>query len=475
MRVTLKGHESFYGVGDIVRLFFDEPKENREEGFVECQGCDELEIVSQVGDRIVKSFVTNSDDLRYRDLSVERNINEDGIPSKREVKRQLYELLSQITGKSFPWGSLTGIRPTIVARELNSASELTSKYLVREDKAKRAIETARNEDMVLARQGPDALNVYVGVPFCPSRCEYCSFISQDITKHMDLLHDYSVALMREIEGIGRGLELLGREVSTVYFGGGTPTVFEDRDFANVVECFGRSVKLAKNCEFTIEAGRPDTINEFKLRKMREAGVQRVCINPQTMCDETLRRLNRKHNSKDVLDCIELSRKVGFEIINTDLIAGLKYEDASQLNRSLEVLFDYEPENITIHSLYKKKNARMSREDCLSTNNGRGSVDEEVSKAYDSLDGRGYLPYYMYRQKDTGFGLENVGFAKEGTECLYNVAMMSDRADVLAIGAGAISKRVFEGNRIERCPCVKDAIGYMNRVDEMIDRKMKFFE
>lgn len=144
MRVTLKGHESFYGVGDIVRLFFDEPKENREEGFVECQGCDELEIVSQVGDRIVKSFVTNSDDLRYRDLSVERNINEDGIPSKREVKRQLYELLSQITGKSFPWGSLTGIRPTIVARELNSASELTSKYLVREDKAKRAIETARN-------------------------------------------------------------------------------------------------------------------------------------------------------------------------------------------------------------------------------------------------------------------------------------------------------------------------------------------
>lgn len=463
MKVVLDGHENYYGLSDVVRLFFGPPLENREQGYLECAKAPEWQITSRVKNDTVETLFNGEKLIDNLDSS---------LPVKREVKRQLYAVLSMKTNKSFPWGALTGIRPTIVAREETSSSELTRKYFVREDKAELAMQTAKAEDEVLALQKQDALNIYVGVPFCPSRCEYCSFVSQDITKHLKSLGEYALALKKEIREISKSIN---REVDTVYFGGGTPTVFEDKEFESILECFFEKIKLTGNAEITVEAGRPDTITEYKLKAMKRFGVRRICINPQTMCDETLSKLNRKHTCADTIECYKMARKLGFEVINMDLIAGLKYENADELIKSVEALLELAPENITIHSLYKKRRANISREDCLDEDNGRGSVDDAVKTAYELLDKAGYYPYYMYRQKDTGYGLENVGFSTKGTECLYNVAMMSDKRDVLAFGAGAMSKRAFDNGRIERCPCIKDALGYIADVDKSIAKKKEFFE
>lgn len=461
LKIILDGHDNFYGVCDVLRLFFEKPSERRDDGCVICENAPDITIRSVVDADGVRTFFENE---KFDDTI--KGVN---VPVKREVKRQLYMLVSRMTGRSFPWGSLTGIRPTMVAAEVEEPKELEEKYLVREDKAKLAVETMKAENEVLSRQKEADLNVYVGVPFCPSRCAYCSFIAQDTKNHMDRLRDYGKALAGEAEILGK----CAPEAASIYWGGGTPTVFDDKDFAWLSERIFSSIKRTSNAEITVEAGRPDTITRYKLEALRDCGVNRICINPQTMCDETLEKLNRKHTSQDVIDAFNLASGLGFDVINMDLIAGLSGQPESEFIESTKKLISLGPSNITIHTLYKKRRSSLSREEVLEGSSF--STDEAVSCAYELLYEAGYKPYYLYRQKDTAHGLENTGFSKSGTECIYNVAMMSDKRNVLAIGAGGMSKRVFAGNRVERCSCTKDVLEYIEKYEESAAKKIQFFE
>ena len=470
LKVILKGHESFYGISDILRMFFGEISEDRDNGSVSAADAPDMTLVNTLENDGSSVTEVLGSGKRY---VFEGQILEPG----REVRRSLYIALSDLTGKKLPWGCLSGIRPTLVASEENSPEDLTKKYLVREDKAVLGFETSREEMRLLELVPHDDLNIYVGVPFCPSRCSYCSFISQDISHHMGRLGEYETALENEIRSIAPHIT---RRISTLYMGGGTPTVFSDEQFAKLLDCIYSNMKIDTECEVTIEAGRPDTITEYKLDAMRSHGIGRICINPQTMRNETLAKLGRLHTSEDIVRTYEQAEERGFEVINMDLIAGLPHETGDDFVESVSKLIRLDPGNITIHTLYKKRRAALSKETVLDRNDARGDIDAAVSEGYRLLYDAGYHPYYLYRQKDTGHGLENTGFAKGDTGCLYNVAMMSDARDILSFGAGGMSKRCFEQagslskHRVERCPTVKDVLTYIRGSIEASERKRAFF-
>ena len=464
IRVILKGHDNSYGISDVLRLFCSNVRENKQDKIVTADYPDDIEVISEVYDDQVYTY--NSGETRYKTGDYP------SIPIKREVKRSLYLYMVNLTGKHFPWGCLTGIRPTVVASEVNyDHLKLSEEYLVRGDKARLACLTASNESEVLRSIPKEDINIYIGVPFCPSRCEYCSFISADATKHLSVLDKYEDALERELEMIGGSLS---RRVSSVYIGGGTPTVFSDLTFEKLMDAVGKYIPFDSETEFTVEAGRPDTISRQKLLCMKDHNVGRICINPQTMNSDTLKKLNRHHSAEDIIRVYEQAREIGFDVINMDLIAGLKYETGNDLIDSVRTIIDMKPENITVHSLYKKRRAVISIEDVLDKENSRGDIDSAVNKCYELIKSAGYIPYYMYRQKDTGHGLENIGFSLPGTECKYNVAMMTDSRDVLSVGAGGMSKRIFEGGRYERCSCTKDIYDYIGDPVKFACRKLDFF-
>ena len=468
LEIILKGHDNYYGIADVVRAFYIHPVEDKEHGRVYCEDAPDIRLISATG--VDKTMCFSEDGS----INIELPSVTEPFAVGREVKRSVYKALAGITGRNMPWGCLTGIRPTIVAGEEDDPKSLSDKYFVREDKAGLAVETYHREAEVLKLIPENDLNIYVGIPFCPSRCEYCSFVSSDISHHMGRLTSYLDAVEDEIKTVG---PVINRNIRTLYLGGGTPTVFSDNDYDRLIDIIYGNLRIGPDTEVTVEAGRPDTITQHKLLAMKAMGIRRICINPQTMNSNTLAKLNRRHTAEDTRKIYDLARRTGFDIINMDLIAGLKYESAEDLTKSLREIIDMAPENITIHTLYKKRRASISVKEVMSL--GTDDVDLAVSRGYDMLRDAGYVPYYMYRQKDTGHGLENTGFCKPGTECLYNVAMMTDARDVLSFGAGGMSKRVFEQvgqkYRVERCPCIKDVIGYINSSHEMAERKMRFFD
>ena len=469
LEVFLKGHDKYYGVSDVLRMFCGVPEERKEEGKVVAPDGPDIRLVNELFED--GRSVTRTDDREYE---FKGELLEPG----REIKRSLYMALSDITSKKMPWGCLTGIRPTLVALEEESSRALEERYFVRPDKADLAFRTSREEIRLLSQVPEDSLSIYVGIPFCPSRCEYCSFVSSDISCHMDRLKNYEAALEREIELIASSIN---RPLAALYVGGGTPTVLDEKEFASLLDCLYSNLKILPDSEVTVEAGRPDTITAGKLEVMRAHGITRICINPQTMRTETLISVGRKHTSEDTVNVYRQACDMGFDLINMDLIAGLPYETPEEHVRSTEKLIELAPANITVHTLYKKRRAAMSREKVMDNGSAGRGLDDCVAESYRLLEEAGYHPYYMYRQKDTGHGLENTGFAKGDTGSIYNVAMMSDCRDVLSFGAGGMSKRCFaqEGepykHRVERCPTIKDALTYIERVEEMAEKKIAFFE
>ncbi len=466
--INLEGHENYYGIADVIRAFYSHPVEDKDNHRVTCEEAPDMTLCSEIGDGFTKCF---SEDGK---IDVKLPFVTSPYSAGREVKRSVYKAVSKVAGKDVPWGCLTGIRPTLVAGEEADAQSLADKYFVRSDKAELALVTGKNEQRILSLIPQEDINIYVGIPFCPSRCEYCSFVSADINHHMGRLDSYLDSLEGEIRYVAPGL---GRKTGTLYVGGGTPTVFSDSGFDRLLDIIAGNIKITDGTEITVEAGRADTITEHKLASMRDHGIKRICINPQTMNSDTLAKLNRRHTAEDTVKAYELARQIGFDVINMDLIAGLKYETSADFADSVRKLIELAPENITVHTLYKKRRAAISAKDVLKDDSG--DVDKAVSEGYALLQAAGYIPYYLYRQKDTGHGLENVGFAKKGTECLYNVAMMTDARDVLSFGAGGMSKRVFEQTgskyRVERCSCIKDVIGYIDSWQDMAERKSRFFD
>lgn len=397
---------------------------------------------------------------------------------KRQIKQALYAVMKTATGRTPPWGSLTGIRPTRLIYEGMSrglsqqeATEETMRLFdVHPDKASLLSEIV-SVQQALPQPEMDQVDLYIGIPFCVSRCAYCSFLSGEVGKGKQLL-PYVDALEKEIQGTLQLIEEKKLRPRAFYMGGGTPTSLS----APLLERVLKAAKpfIDKSCEVTVEAGRPDTIDEEKLRVIRASGATRISVNPQTMHDETLQRIGRRHTTAQTEKAYEMARAAGFSHINMDLIAGLPGEDLSMFLETLKWSENLHPESLTVHTLSIKRSSLLHLWEAQLPDGDM--VGKMVEAGRNAARERGMEPYYLYRQKYMAGNLENVGYALPGHACLYNVDMMEETANVLAAGAGAISKRVYPAiGRIERAPNVSEISQYIERTDEMMERKRALWE
>ncbi len=392
---------------------------------------------------------------------------------KRLIKQTLYEVMKQVTGRTPPWGSLTGIRPTRLLYEgmsrgltqRQAMEETRDVFDVRADKAELLNEIVTVQ---LGMPQPDTRDVdlYVGIPFCVSRCAYCSFLSGEVGKGKQL-PPYVDALKKEIAGTLELIKEKNLRPRAFYMGGGTPTSLSAAMLDRVLSAAQAFIDAA--CEITVEAGRPDTIDADKLQVIRDHGATRISINPQTMHDETLRRIGRRHTTAQTEEAYDLARRMGFSHINMDLIAGLPGEDLGMFLQTLVWSQTLAPESLTVHTLSIKRSSLLHLWEAALPDGDM--VEQMVEAGRKDAAARGMRPYYLYRQKYMAGNLENVGYALPGHECVYNVDMMEETAHVLAVGAGAISKRVNPRiGRIERAPNVSEISQYIDRWPEMLDRK-----
>lgn len=386
---------------------------------------------------------------------------------KRFLKRDLYDFLSRLTGVSLAYGSLTGIRPTKLFYELceegsDAEQELTDFFRVSPYKARLIAEIVETQRGIIGEEKEKA-DWFVNIPFCPSRCHYCSFLSEVIRPKKSNLPAYVDALIRDIRAV---FPIKPRRA--IYVGGGTPTSISSEDLDRVLAAID-----AKGEEFTVEAGRPETLTEEKVAVLRGRGVTRVSVNPQTFKQETLDLIGRRHSAQDIFRAYDLVRKGGSFDVNMDFITMLPGESFEDFKRSMDIAIDLAPENITVHSLSIKRGSVFAE---TSYDNFSDGLAERMSDyARDSLEKAGYRPYYMYRQKNTSGRLENIGYALPGKVCKYNVDIMEETHDIYASGAGAISKRLFGNGLIRRFAEVKEIKGYLERQEELIKKKIEFFK
>ena len=397
--------------------------------------------------------------------------------ARRLCKQTLYDLCRKTTGIHPPWGSMTGVRPTHLMLEAlaeglspeDAVNRMVDRFDVLRPKAELLAEIALTQRKLPA-PGDRWIDVYIGIPFCTTRCAYCSFSSGEIGNGR-LVPPYMDALEKEIRGCAEILRRSGRTLRALYVGGGTPTALPEDDFrrlmALIAECFPGAL------EYTVEAGRPDTITREKLRAVLDAGVSRISINPQTMNDRTLRVIGRAHTAAQVVDAYRLAREEGIPHINMDVIAGLPGENEEDFARTMEAARALRPESLTVHTLAIKRSSRMSLENAPLPD---GEMTARmVAMGMETARSLGLVPYYMYRQKYMAGNLENTGYALPGHACLYNVDMMEETSHVLAMGAGGISKRIWpEEGHITRAPNVSNIEEYIRRMDEMLERKREIF-
>ena len=391
---------------------------------------------------------------------------------KRTAKLAAYRIFRRSTGIRPPWGALTGIRPTrLVYQQMERGKSLEEALRwmgevcdVTESKVRLLREIVEVQSALPASR-ENGVELYVGIPFCVSRCTYCSFSSGEIGDGR-LVRPYVDALLREIEGVKVLIAAAGLTVSTVYMGGGTPTSLPAAEMARILTAL---CPLADGREFTVEAGRPDTVDGEKLGLLKDAGVTRISINPQTFHDVTLERIGRRHTGAQTVEAYELARRLGFNDINMDLIAGLPGEDEAMFRATLDRIRELRPDSVTVHSLAIKHASALHLYG-VPLPDGQ-MVARMLDDASACAHAMGLRPYYMYRQKYMAGALENVAYARPGTECLYNVRMMEETGHILAVGAGAISKRVAPtGGKIVRAPNVGNIEEYIRRIDEMLERK-----
>lgn len=409
------------------------------------------------------------------------------VKIREAVRRVIFNFLKCICKKEFPWGTLIGIRPSKIALKLllegknnNEIKDYYDKhYLTRADKASLCIGVAKNE-MKMVNHDSKIISVYIGMPFCPTRCAYCSFASNPIVSCGKLVKPYLEALGMEILSMGRYIKDNGLKVQCVYFGGGTPTSVSDDEFEDIMkQIYSSFIRNNDISEFTVECGRPDSISEEKLLTMKKYGVQRISINPQTMNNDTLRSIGRMHTAEEITEKFYLARNLGFNNINMDLIIGLPGEGINEVKRTCDEILKLKPDNLTVHGLCVKRGSRLH--ESIINNFKLKEIDQnEINAMYEKTvplaGGLGMKPYYMYKQKNMIGNMENVGYAPVGKEGLYNIEMIEDRQTIIAVGADAVTKVVFlEENRLERFANVKDVHEYVNRIDEMIDKKIKLLD
>lgn len=400
---------------------------------------------------------------------------------KAALKRFFYEVLSKETGRQLPWGNLIGIRPTKIAYELleqgKTKEEIISYYgrehYTSEKKAQLAVEIAERERRLLAGvHYRDGYSLYIGIPFCPTTCLYCSFTSYAIGAYRKQVDAYVDCVIRELRFVAE--QYRDKLLDSVYVGGGTPTTLEPEQLDRLLGAVKELFDFQTVQEFTVEAGRADSITEDKLRVLRRYGVTRISVNPQTMKQETLDMIGRRATVAQVEEAYGLARQLGFDNINMDLILGLPGETQEDVQHTIDRVVELAPDSLTVHSLAIKRASRLNQ---WVQENGVAmlrNTDATMEIAAQGAHGLGLVPYYLYRQKNMSGNFENVGYAREGKLGLYNILIMEEKQTIVALGAGSITKRVFPDGRIERCENVKDVVQYIERIDEMIERKQKLF-
>lgn len=405
------------------------------------------------------------------------NSPEDKKQLRNAIKRGVMTALEKHTKKSLPWGILTGVKPVKIVRELyqngmdraDIFDYMKEFYLLSDDKAQLLLRILQNQYALSSVRAPENVGIYLGIPFCPTRCVYCSFTA-NVAKKGEI-ERYLDALYKEIEAVSASMKETGLMTESFYIGGGTPTTLSASQLEGLLDKIFSSFDLSRCEEFTVEAGRPDTITEEKLRVIRSFGIRRISINPQSMNEKTLEAIGRLHSPKQIREAYEMARKAGIEIINMDLIAGLPDEELADFKRTLDIVTELNPENITIHTLALKRASRLMEEDSEFNYREVDKLSKMVALSQGMMDEAGYEPYYLYRQKYMVGNFENIGYAKPGTECVYNIKTMDERQTMIALGAGGISKRFYpEENRIERAANVSNYEIYIERIDEMIERK-----
>ena len=390
---------------------------------------------------------------------------------RRFAKLRLYGILSDLYGENMPWGALTGIRPTKLAygeiEKGRDFHELFRLMRVKEENIRLVAEILKTQEGIYEKKDGNT-DLFVSIPFCPTKCAYCSFITAPIDKTRHFLPTYLDCLNKELQA---AKESVGN-LRSVYIGGGTPFALDALDLKKVLDGINPIFKeLNPNAEYTVEAGRPDVFTEEKLALLKDYGVTRICINPQSFSDETLQKIGRKHTEKDIYRAFEMSEKYDFDI-NVDLIAGLADERVETFVKSVEKAVETGADNITVHCLSLKSGAKLKEETDYLEND---FISDMVASSREILSKNGYAPYYMYRQKYQVGNNENVGWTKKGKACVYNIDIMEETADNLAVGANAVSKRVFNGKGlITRFASQKDLPTYIAHVDDIIMKKREFF-
>lgn len=474
-----------YELEDVIKLFFtqneivksDEPWDECSGAFLFCflsyedgKDCFNISLKAKDFSELISlpctGIIGSSDKLKVKEF-------------KRILKRKTFLLLAKYTNKVIPWGILTGIRPVKLVNELidekmtksDILTVLQKDYFVTKNKSTLLYEVAVNQRKLFSESKENSISLYIGIPFCPTRCLYCSFSSSTIGQYKKMVDVYVDTLLKEIKHTAMLMKDKGLIAASIYIGGGTPTSLNEQQLSRLLRGIEDCIDMTYLKEYTLEAGRPDTITVDKLKVIKNSRVSRISINPQTMNEKTLARTGRLHKPEDVGMAFYAARDMGFDNINMDLICGLPGEDVQMFNETLRKIKELNPDSLTVHTMAIKRASQLTKE-MEKYNPEAQYVDSAVmvDMARTCAKEMGLSPYYLYRQKNILGNLENVGYSRPGMECLYNIQIMEERQTILACGAGAVTKVIFPMNRLERSFNVKSVEEYIGRINEMLERK-----
>ena len=470
MNLTLLGHDDRYAVEQLQMALFPEGTQGQ--------------AISALhrGQTWLTATAKITIDGKTATASRRLKASEETVRSRRRALQQSYYLAATQLLPSVPaWGALAGVRPTKITTKhmlaggtaQSAQNLLRDVYYVTPERRELAVDCSISTVKAVEMLEPTDLSLYIGIPFCPTRCAYCSFVSRTIGKRTELLEPYLAALMQEMEVTGKLLANSGRKVRTIYIGGGTPTTLSEAQLCRLMDAVRDSFDLSRCIEFTVEGGRPDTLDAGKLRAIREHGADRMSINPQTMIDSVLRASGRPHRAEDVLRSYGEAVDAGFNAINMDLIAGLPTDTVDGFCQSLDQVAALNPANITVHTLALKKGADLFEKRVALPS--AQEVTEMVAYANDTLRRLGYKPYYLYRQKYMSGSFENVGWSRDGLDCLYNIYMMEEIHTILSLGGGGMNKVNFPDGSLKRFHNPKFPEQYIEMIDDVLAQKKELFD
>ncbi|WP_100065747.1 coproporphyrinogen dehydrogenase HemZ [Miniphocaeibacter massiliensis] len=468
MKVYLNDKNYKHEIFELIRMiigednfeFVDETKENNLNITIE----ENLSIIYKENNNIIyNSYIENFEEK-----------TDDLFTKKQLVKSEILKFFKRVFNKVNPWGVLTGIRPVKIAKKLmekysekETLEHLENKLLLQREKAELITEIAKIEEVYLSKLLNDSYSIYINIPFCPTRCDYCSFSTLKIGKHKDLVPKYLEVLKKELFAMLHYCKNLN--LNTIYIGGGTPTSLNDEQLEDLLKYINENISELKSKEFTVEAGREDTITKSKLEILKKYNVDRISLNPQTFNENTLKLIGRKQNNTELIKRYNDAKNMGFESINMDLIIGLPEEDIEDIKNTLEIIKSLQPENLTVHTLSVKKGSKLN-EKSIELKDEVENIEKMMDMVKEFAKKNDYIPYYIYRQKQILGNMENIGFSKIGKECIYNITMMEEEENIVGVGMGSSTKILKNDGLILNHRNYKNMRDYINKIDIIIEEK-----